>query len=69
MSATGAYALSPDGRQLAFAASGSDGVVRLWIRSLDSLEAHLCPVRNLRPILHFSGLPTAGTLRLTPAES
>jgi len=36
----GNFALSPDGRQLAFAATGSDGVSRLWIRSLNSLEAH-----------------------------
>jgi Tol biopolymer transport system component/predicted Ser/Thr protein kinase len=35
----GAFALSPDGRQLAFAAVGSDGIKRLWIRALDSLEA------------------------------
>jgi eukaryotic-like serine/threonine-protein kinase len=39
----GNFALSPDGRQLAFAATGSDGVSRLWIRSLDSLEAHPLP--------------------------
>ncbi len=34
------FALSPDGRQLAFAAEGPDGRYGLWIRSLDSLEAH-----------------------------
>jgi eukaryotic-like serine/threonine-protein kinase len=33
-----AFAVSPDGRHLAFAATGSDGVARLWIRNLDSLE-------------------------------
>jgi eukaryotic-like serine/threonine-protein kinase len=33
------FALSPDGRQLAFGANGPDGILRLWIRSLDSLEA------------------------------
>jgi eukaryotic-like serine/threonine-protein kinase len=33
------FAVSPDGRHLAFAAAGSDGIVRLWIRALDSLEA------------------------------
>ena len=39
MSVTGgAFALSPDGRQLAFAAVGPDGIKRLWIRALDSLE-------------------------------
>jgi eukaryotic-like serine/threonine-protein kinase len=33
------FAVSPNGRQLAFDAGGSDGVARLWIHSLDSLEA------------------------------
>lgn len=33
-----AFAVSPDGRHLAFAATGSDGVARLWIRDLGSLE-------------------------------
>jgi eukaryotic-like serine/threonine-protein kinase len=41
---SGVFALSPDGRQLAFAASGPDGVPRLWIRSLDLLEAR--PLRG-----------------------
>jgi Tol biopolymer transport system component len=31
-------ALSPDGQKLAFAASGSDGVERLWLRSLNGQE-------------------------------
>jgi Tol biopolymer transport system component len=35
---TGVFTLSPDGRHLAFAASGPDGVQRIWVRSLDSLE-------------------------------
>ena len=34
-----AFAVSPDGRHLAFAATGEDKVTRLWIRPLDSLEA------------------------------
>jgi eukaryotic-like serine/threonine-protein kinase len=32
------FAVSPDGRHLGFAAPGSDGVARLWIRDLESLE-------------------------------
>jgi eukaryotic-like serine/threonine-protein kinase len=32
------FAVSPDGRHLAFAATGSDGIARLMIRDLDSLE-------------------------------
>jgi len=39
LAASGAFALSPDARQLAFVAVGSDGVLRLWVRSLDLLEA------------------------------
>ncbi len=39
----GIFALSPDGRQLAFAAAGNDGVQRLWIRPIDSLEARPLP--------------------------
>jgi len=31
-------AVSPDGRYLAFTAAGSDGLVRIWLRSLDSVE-------------------------------
>jgi eukaryotic-like serine/threonine-protein kinase len=38
-----AYALSPDGRELAFAGTGTDGVQRLWVRSLDSLQAKPLP--------------------------
>jgi len=32
-------AVSPDGKRLAFTAAGSDGMVRIWIRDLDTLEA------------------------------
>jgi eukaryotic-like serine/threonine-protein kinase len=39
----GVFALSPDGRQLAFVVAGSDGVSRLWVRPLDSLEARALP--------------------------
>jgi Tol biopolymer transport system component len=37
---TASFALSPDGRKLAFAAVGSDGTPRVWIRELDSLDIH-----------------------------
>jgi len=33
------FAISPDGRQLAFDAAGADGITSLWIRPLGSLEA------------------------------
>jgi eukaryotic-like serine/threonine-protein kinase len=34
------FALSPDGRQLAFTAPDAGGVFRLWVRPLNSLDAH-----------------------------
>ena len=36
-------ALSPDGRYLAFTASGSDRVIRVYLRALDSLETRVLP--------------------------
>jgi serine/threonine protein kinase/Tol biopolymer transport system component len=36
---TGVSAISPDGRKIAFAAYGGDGMPRIWIRSLDSPTA------------------------------
>ncbi len=35
----GTFALSPDGRRLAFAATGSDRVARIWLREINSLDA------------------------------
>ncbi len=40
---TGALALSPDGRQLAFVASGADGIPRIYVRAMDSLEMRPLP--------------------------
>ena len=40
---TGALALSPDGRQLAFVASGADGIPRIYLRAMDSLEMRPLP--------------------------
>ena len=31
------FSISPDGRHLVFAAAGTDGIVRLWLRSMDAL--------------------------------
>jgi eukaryotic-like serine/threonine-protein kinase len=36
---SGNFALSPDGRKLAFIARGPDGQSRIWIRSVENLEA------------------------------
>ena len=37
------FALSPDGRQIVFRASGEDGTPRLWLRSLSVTSAQLLP--------------------------
>jgi serine/threonine protein kinase len=37
------FAVSPDGRHLAFAATGYDGIARLMIRDLDSLKVRTLP--------------------------
>jgi serine/threonine protein kinase len=40
---SGLFALSPDGRKLAFVGIGEDGQRRVWVRSLDTLEARPLP--------------------------
>jgi Tol biopolymer transport system component len=40
----GRFAVSPDGRWIAFAGRGADDVSRLWVRAIDSLEVH--PLRG-----------------------
>jgi serine/threonine protein kinase/Tol biopolymer transport system component len=47
---SGLFALSPDGQQLAFAASSSDGIPRIWLRPLSSLE--------IRPLAGTEGVGT-----------
>jgi Tol biopolymer transport system component len=37
--ATGLFAISPDGRQVAFGAFGADGVARIWLRPIDQVRA------------------------------
>jgi eukaryotic-like serine/threonine-protein kinase len=43
------FALSPDGRMLAFSGFGSDGVTRVWIRSMDSLASRPLPGVEIGP--------------------
>ena len=43
----GNFSVSPDGRHLAFAGRGSDGIARLWIRTMDSLEVRPLPGSEL----------------------
>ena len=49
--ANGAFAISPDGRQFAFLAAGSDNVERIWVRSLDSLAARPLPGTESRDVM------------------
>uniref|UniRef100_Q01UH4 Serine/threonine protein kinase n=1 Tax=Solibacter usitatus (strain Ellin6076) TaxID=234267 RepID=Q01UH4_SOLUE len=46
-------ALSPDGRQLAFIASGADGRPMLWVRPLDSIAARALPGTEGAALLPF----------------
>jgi serine/threonine protein kinase len=40
---SGASAISPDGRHLAFLATGSDGSIRVWVRDMESLVERMLP--------------------------
>ncbi len=62
-----AQAVSPDGRQIVFVVSGSDGTARLWIRGLDSLRAR--PLAGTEGPRSPSGLPTAGGSASSQEES
>jgi serine/threonine protein kinase len=62
ISINGTFAVSPDGRQLAFSATGSDGVSRLWIRPLDSLEARPLPGTEAPQFPPFSWSPDSKSI-------
>ena len=71
-----AFAVSPDGRHLAFAAPGSDGVARLWIRDLDSLEVRALSDSYPASLVtgpswyhRSSGPPTVGSLDFNPGAN
>ncbi len=42
------FSLSPDGKILAYLASNSDGVLGVWVQSLDSLKPRLLPGTDIR---------------------
>jgi eukaryotic-like serine/threonine-protein kinase len=52
LTSAGISTISPDGSELAFIATGTDGVARLWIRSLDSVQ-----VRSLEGTEGIYGYP------------
>ena len=49
-----AFALSPDGRHLAYSATDTDGIARLWIRDLDSLKVRV--LSNSYPVVKPRGV-------------
>jgi WD40 repeat protein len=68
-------ALSPDGRRLAFIATGADGRPMLWVRSLDSVAAQALPGTEgaeylpfWSPDSRFIGFGVAGTLKKVEAS-
>jgi serine/threonine protein kinase len=48
---SGSLAISPDGRSLAFLATGADNVSRLWVRSLENLESR--PLQGTESAINF----------------
>ncbi len=44
------FAVSPDGRRLAFLAAGADGITRIWVRQLDALIAQ--PLSGTEGVLY-----------------
>jgi len=43
------FSLSPDGRTLALSAVGPDGIARVWVRSMNSLEVRVLPGTETTP--------------------
>ena len=60
---TGVFAISPDGRQVAFGAFGSDGVARIWLRPIDQVRARVLPGAEInRNSLALFWSPDSGSL-------
>jgi eukaryotic-like serine/threonine-protein kinase len=51
------FAVSPDGRHFAFSATGSDGIARLWIRDLDSLEIRVLSDSRPATVMPYGVVP------------
>jgi eukaryotic-like serine/threonine-protein kinase len=51
------FAVSPDGRHLAFSATGSDGIARLRIRDLDSLEVRVLSDSRPATVMPYGVVP------------
>jgi len=60
---SGVFAISPDGRQVAFGAFGSDGVARIWLRPIDQVRARPLPGAEInRNSLALFWSPDSGSL-------
>jgi eukaryotic-like serine/threonine-protein kinase len=57
LSPKNSFAVSPDGRHLAFSATGSDGIARLWIRDLDSLQIRALSDSRPATIMPYGVVP------------
>ena len=69
-SGSGIFAISPDGRKIAFSAFAADGVPRIWNRDMASPEARpLANLQTLSGLYASSGRPTAASSQCSPTES
>jgi eukaryotic-like serine/threonine-protein kinase len=74
---SGMFAVSPDGRRIVFAAEGSDGLMRLWLRTLSALEPvalqgtevfTIVPPMIWSPDSRFIAYDASGTLKKTRVD-
>jgi Tol biopolymer transport system component len=70
MALSGIFALSPDGRKLAFMGTGADGQSRLWLRLIEALDAQPLPGTEAisgfpfwSPDSRFVAFPSQGVLK------
>ena len=66
---TGSFAVSPDGRHLAFVGVGTDSVQRLWVRDLDLLEARPLSGTESPGIPPFFWSPDSRSIAFEAGES
>jgi eukaryotic-like serine/threonine-protein kinase len=68
------FSVSPDGRRIAFLAAGADGINRVWVRQLDSLEAQLLNGTDNAVLVFWSydsrriAFAASGKLRIMSAD-
>ena len=74
---SGMFSVSPDGRQLVYAAEGPDGVLRLWRRALSTLQPVALPGTEIvaiappviwSPDSRFVAFDVAGTVKIVSLD-